>query len=81
MELPKVLPSLSKAEVAPKGKLNMEDLKKIVVNLVVFTAPATAAFFSLLNQGVPMEKAWPVALAILWGVLADYLKKLNDGGK
>ena len=73
-----ILPELSKAKVAPVGKLNADDLKKMVSNLVVFTAPALVVFFSLLSQGVPFEKAWPAGLLALYGIAADYLKKLNS---
>ncbi len=76
--LPAVLPKLSEAKVAPKGALNVDDLKKMLTNFVVFTAPALVVFFSLLSQGVPLEKAWPAGLLALYGVAADYFKKLNS---
>ena len=58
-------------------RLNNEEFKKWALNLLKFTAPGLAVFFSLLAQGVPFEKAWPVALLVLWGLLADYFKKLG----
>lgn len=64
---------------SPKGKLNVEDIKKLGWNALVFSAPALAALFSLLAQGVSFKLAWPVALVIFWGLLADFLKKLNTG--
>lgn len=73
----KLIPHLSEAKVAPVGVLNVEDLKKMAWNLLIFTAPALIVFFSLLSQGVPFEKAWPAGLLALYGILADYLKKLN----
>lgn len=77
----KILPEFSEDKVAPQGALNLEDLRKMVLNLVIFTSPATFVFFSLLAQGVPLDKAWPAGLLVIYGIVADYLKKLNDGKK
>ena len=68
---------ISYAVIAPKGKLNAEDLKKMGMNLIVFTAPALAVFFGLLATGVPFEKAWPAGLLALYGPIADFFKKLQ----
>ena len=68
---------LSTQKVAPVGKLNVEDLRKMGMNLVIFTAPALVVFFSLLAQGVPVAKAWPAGLLALYGVIADAVKKLQ----
>lgn len=76
--LPAVVPHLTEQKVSLKGTLNVEDLKKMLTNLVVFTAPALVVFFSLLSQGVSIEKAWPAGLLALYGIAADYLKKLNS---
>ena len=43
---------LTNAPVAPKGQLNIADLKKMGMNLVVFTAPALVVFFGQLAAGV-----------------------------
>ena len=57
--------------------LNQEQTKKFLINLAVFSAPALAVFFALLAQGVPFDKAWPAALLVLYGLLADFFKKLK----
>ena len=68
---------LSTAVVAPKGKLNIVDLKKMGMNLVIFTAPALVVFFGQLAAGVNWKPAGAVALLALYGVIADFLKKLQ----
>ena len=78
MNLPFLLPKFSESKISPQGKLNIEDLRKMGINLIVFTAPVLTVFFGLLANGVPFSKAWPVAILVLWGVLADYFKKLNN---
>jgi hypothetical protein len=72
---------LTKAKVAPQGKLNTEDLKKMGMNVLVFTAPALIVFFGQLASGVNWKVAGAVALLALWGILADLFKKLQDGAK
>lgn len=68
----------SEAKVAPVGQVNAEDIKKMAWNLLIFSAPATSVFFALLATGVPFSKAWPAAVLIFWGILADFLKKLKE---
>jgi len=69
---------LSTAKVAPQGKLNIDDLKKIGLNILIFTSPALAVFFGQLAAGVNWKVALPVALLALWGILADLFKKLKQ---
>lgn len=76
-----LLPKLTDAKVSQSGFLNKADLISLAKNILKFTAPATAALFALLAQGVPLEKAWPVAAFILYGLVSDYLKTLNNGSK
>ena len=64
--------------VSPVGQVNKADLFKWGQNLVVFSGPAMAAFFGLLAQGVPFNKAWPVALLILYQAVADLFKKFTN---
>jgi len=71
----------TKAKVYPSGKLNKEDLKSLGMNILKFTAPATAVFFGQLAMGVEIKAAALVALYILYGLIADFLKKLADGKK
>lgn len=79
MELPKILPEFSEAKVAPKGKLNLEDVNKMLRNLLKFTGPALGVFFYQLSIGIDLKAAWALAALMLYGILADYFTKLNDG--
>ena len=58
-------------------RLNEEQAKKFVKNLLKFTAPSLGALFGQLALGVKLEQAVPFALIILWGLLADYFGKMN----
>ena len=58
-------------------KLSKKESKKWLRNILYFTAPAVAILFSLLANGVELKKAYPVALLALYGVIADYFKKLK----
>lgn len=69
------------AKVSPKGKLNLGDLKSLGNNVIKFTAPALGVFFAQLALGVDPKAAALVALYILYGLLADFFKKLNDAKK
>ena len=68
---------LTNAPVAPKGQLNITDLKKMGMNFVIFTAPALVVFFGQLAAGVNWKVAGAVALLAFYGVLADFIKKLQ----
>ena len=67
----------TKSKVSPKGKLNRADISSLVLNIIKFTAPATAVLFAQLAMGVELKAAGLVALFILYGLLADFFKKLN----
>ena len=69
---------LTEQKVSPVGKLNIADIKKILVNALVFSAPALAIFFAQLQQGVELKKALLVAALVLYGILADFFKKLRN---
>lgn len=58
-------------------KLTEEQYKKFAINLLKFTAPALALFFGQLSQGVEPQLAGGVAVLALWGLVADYLSKMN----
>jgi len=62
-----------------KGTLNKADVIKIGKNFLVFGAPALIALFSLLAQGVSFEKAYPVAIFVVYQLIVDFLKKLEAG--
>ena len=57
--------------------LTEADLKKWTGNILKFTAPALAVFFGQLALDVPAKEASLVALLALYGLLADYFKKLK----
>ena len=59
-------------------KLNKEQTQKFAKNILLFTAPALAIFFLQLSQGVDFKVAGTVALLALWGLLADYFKKIKE---
>jgi hypothetical protein len=68
---------ISAAKVAPKGKVNIADLKAMGKNILIFTAPALVVFFGQLAAGVNWKAAGAVALLALYGVMADFIKKLE----
>ena len=65
----------SKYIVSAKETLIAVDWKKWGKNLLAFTAPLLAGFFTILAQGVPVSKAWPILVLALYGALADLFKK------
>lgn len=68
---------LTNVNPAPVGQVNVVDLKKMAWNVLVFTAPALAVFFGQLGLGVDWHKALWVAALALYGIAADFFKKLN----
>ena len=58
--------------------LDKEQLKKWLKNVLMFTAPILAVFFGQLALGVPPTDAGLVALLAIYGLIADYFKKLNS---
>ena len=58
-------------------KAEKVNLKKWLVNLLKFTAPALGAFFGQLALGVELKAAALFGIVILWGVLADFFKKMK----
>lgn len=69
---------ISTAKVAPEGKVNYDDLKKMAWNIFIFTVPALIVFFSQLAAGVAPKEALLVAALALYGIIADFLKKLKQ---
>ena len=59
------------------SRLKLLDWGKIGTNLLVFTAPALAVFFSELALKVDWRAAAGLALVILYGAIADFFKKLQ----
>ena len=58
-------------------KLSKAQQKKFLDNLFRFSAPGLAVFFGQLALKVPVKEAGLVALLVLYGVLADYFKKVK----
>lgn len=52
-------------------------VKKFLTNLLKFTAPVLGIFFAQLAMGVDIKAAGLVALFALYGIIADYFKKLG----
>ncbi len=59
--------------------LSKQDLTAWGKNLLMFTSPALVVLFTLLGNGVPFQKAYPVALLALYGAIADLIKKWKAG--
>jgi len=64
--------------VSPEQKITKQDLIKFSRNLTIFTAPALVVFFAQLKMGVEPTEALPLALLILYGLLADLFKKWSN---
>lgn len=60
-----------------KWTLNKQDWEKWGKNLLWFTAPALAIFFTQLTSGVDWKVAGGVALLALYGALADLFRKFK----
>jgi len=60
-----------------KYTLDRVELKKWTKNILMFTAPAFVVFFYQLSTGVTFKEALPLAMFALYGLLADYFKKLK----
>ena len=58
-------------------RLSKKEYKKWAINLLKFTAPTMAVFFSQLAAGVDYRAACLVALLALYGATADFFKKLK----
>lgn len=58
------------------NRLSNEQYSKFVKNMITFTAPALAVFFAQLAMGVDAKAASTVAMLALYGIIADYLKKM-----
>jgi hypothetical protein len=61
-----------------KFLLSQEQAKKWLKNLLFFTAPILAIFFYQLSTGVDFKASIGVALLALYGLMADYFKKLRQ---
>ncbi len=58
-------------------KITKANKEKFLKNLLKFTAPSLGAFFGQLALGVEWKPAALFAVVILWGVLADFFKKIK----
>ena len=65
--------------MSKKWTLNKEDLIKIGKNFLVFGAPALAVFFGLLAQGTEFKVAIWSGLFVIYQLLADLFRKLEQG--
>lgn len=62
-----------------KNELSKSDLILWSQNLLKFTAPGLAVFFSQLAMGVNLKAAGLVALLVMYGALSDLFKKYSEG--
>lgn len=60
------------------NRLTNEQRIAFLKNLLLFTAPAIAVFFGQLASGVDIKIAGAVAILALYGLLADYFKKIKQ---
>jgi hypothetical protein len=61
--------------VSKARSLNAKAMEAWCINFLKFSTPTFAIFFSLLAQGVPLEKAWPVAVFGFYQSLSDLFNK------
>lgn len=57
--------------------LNTDKRKAWLKNILKFTAPLLAIFFAQLALGVDIRDAGLIVLFSIYGLLADYFKKLK----
>jgi hypothetical protein len=91
MELPKIIPEFSEAKVAPKGKLNIEDVNRMIRNALIFFTPTLVLYSAQLlgslndhtvlnfSDMVPSPYVVGAFQGYIISTFLDYLKKLNDG--
>lgn len=60
--------------------MTQENVRKALINVLFFTSPVLAIFFGQLAIGVPVQKAYPLALYALYALLADLFKKMKETG-
>ncbi len=66
-------------KVISKAKsLNANAMELWCINFLKFSAPTFAIFFSLLAQGIPFEKAWPLAVFGFYQSLSDLFNKWSS---
>lgn len=57
------------------GEMSKLDWRAWMVNLFKFSLPTVGIFFGLLAQGIPLDKAWPLAAYAFYQAIADYISK------
>lgn len=63
-----------------KYTLNQRDWEKWSLNFVIFCViPSVTAFLTAIANGIPVQVAWGVALASLYGSSIDLIKKFIAG--
>lgn len=61
--------------ISPANSFTKDDLRNWIDNLLKFAAPTMIVFFGQLAAGVPLEKAWPIALLAFYQSVHDFWKK------
>jgi hypothetical protein len=92
MTLPSILPRFTESDISPKGALNIEDLRKILRNMLVFLTPTILLYLAQLTGALSAHLTLNLADLIpstfvigafegyVISTVIDYLKKLNAGG-
>ena len=62
-----------------KFTMNKEEWKAWGKNALYFSLPALTILFIQLSQGATLKEAWGVAVIVLYGIIADFLRKLSSG--
>ncbi len=89
MTLPSIIPHLTTDSVSPSGTLNIDDIKKMVRNAIIFFVPVILLYGAQLTGALSnhmvlnMKDIVPSAFVIgafeahIIGTALDYLRKLN----
>ena len=89
--LPSVIPHLTEQAISPKGTLNLENIRSIFKNMVIFFVPVILLYGAQLTGAmtdhmtlklldfVPSAFVIGAFEAHIIGTVLDYLRKLNAG--
>lgn len=78
----------SKDKVSPKWKVNVDDLKRMLKNSLIFISPAILIYLSQIQgnlDNLSFDSLKPNAMTIgaIWawflGIVIDFFRKLSDG--
>lgn len=64
--------------ISSKNQLIYEDVKRMVQNSVLFASPWIIAMLIAFEKEPDLNKAWAVALPVLFGLVIDGLRKYRE---